>query len=153
MEHMAAATTPILVMASRPQLLESRPCTPQVEKMSRLLRLPTELRLICYTYTFSYTPIYLPPSSSRALSPLLTSKQIYHEACTLAFSLTIFKVQLRHSSELPSRLRGLRDELMGCIRYLTLQIKLLRGWCEIWRREIWTDVWISRERKFLDPGI
>ncbi|KAF2659630.1 hypothetical protein K491DRAFT_688978 [Lophiostoma macrostomum CBS 122681] len=101
--------------ASRPQHQETGTPRPL------LLLLPLELRLICYEYAFSYPSSSLELPSTK-LSLLLTCAQINAESRLLAYSLTAFVIPFTLISELPSRLRRLRDDQVRSIRSLTVSI-------------------------------
>lgn len=119
---MAPASPNTLVPAPKPRHSDLN--TPQYGAQRHFLLLPAELRLLCYTYIFSY-PSPSPESPSRQLAFLLVCRQIYAEASLLAFSQTEFTIPLKLLPELPSRLGRTRDEQVKAIRNVTVAIDSL----------------------------
>lgn len=105
--------------------------TSQVDRAHQgrhFLLLPAELRLICYTYAFSYPPTSIGPplqSPSDGLQLLLTCKQIYDEACLIAFATIDFRISLKKLWCIPVRFQRLREDQIQSIRSLTFECSQL----------------------------
>jgi len=108
-------------LVSRPNWLELLLFRPHatMQPESRLLSLPAELRLLVYSFIFSFG--WNPPPSSLCLAPLLVCKQIHTEARLLAFSLTNFS--LARSYPLRPYLGVLDCEQIRSIRHLTINFE------------------------------
>lgn len=109
------------------------PTAPQVQQGHHLLLLPKELRLNIYEYTFSSPSMSLESTVSTiilpsdTLRPLLTCKQIYDEACLIAFTNVEFKTSLFGLIYLRKRLQVLREDQIKSIRNLTLVYDIIDG--------------------------